>query len=276
VQAFSVWSPPGGTLGRIVAEAGERARLLAGDARELERRAEQALAAPPFAAALRGETVAVIAEVKRRSPSKGDIAPGLSAVDQAIAYERGGAVAVSVLTEPQHFGGSLDDLAAVRSRVTLPLLRKDFIVDRLQLVEARGAGASAVLLIARALAPETLVALAEEARALSLETLIEVRDRAELARALDAGADAIGINNRDLETLVIDETTSLRLLPLVPSDRPAVAESGMRTREDVERVAAAGADAVLVGSSLSGVADPAGAVAALATVRTVERRRGVA
>jgi len=275
VQAFSVWSPPGGTLGRIVAEAGERARLLAGDAHELERRAEQAPAAPPFATALRGETVAVIAEVKRRSPSKGDIAPGLSAADQAIAYERGGAAAVSVLTEPQHFGGSLDDLAAVRSRVTLPLLRKDFIVDRLQLVEARGAGASAVLLIARALAPETLLTLAEEARALSLETLIEVRDAAELVRALDAGADVIGINNRDLESLVIDASTSLRLLPHVPPDRPAVAESGMRTREDVERVAAAGADAVLVGSSLSGVADPAGAVAALATVRRVERRRGV-
>ena len=276
MQAFSVWSPPGGTLGGIVAEAGERARLLASGARDLERRAADAPAAPPFAAALRRDTVAVIAEVKRRSPSRGDIAPGLSAVDQALAYERGGAAAVSVLTEPKHFGGSLDDLAAVRARVALPLLRKDFIVDRLQLLEARAAGASAVLLIARALSPEMLMALADEARALALETLIEVRDPSELARALDAGADVIGINNRNLETLVIEESTSLRLLPLVPAERPAVAESGMRTREDVERVAAAGADAVLVGSSLSGVADPAGAVAALAAVPRIERPREVA
>jgi len=275
VQAFSVWTPPGGTLGRIVAEAGERARLLASGARDLERRAGQAPPAPAFAAALRRDAVAVIAEVKRRSPSKGDIAPGLSAVDQARAYEHGGAAAVSVLTEPTHFGGSIDDLAAVRARVSLPLLRKDFIVDRLQLVEARAAGASAVLLIARALAPETLIALAADARALSLETLIEVRDPAELARALDAGADVVGINNRDLETLVIDESTSVRLLPLVPADRPAVAESGMRVRDDVERVAAVGADAVLIGSALSGVADPARAVAALAGVRRLERRREV-
>ena len=199
MQAFSVWNPNGGTLGRIVAEAGERARLVASSARDLERRAAEAPPAPAFAAALRRDTVGVIAEVKRRSPSKGDIAPGLSAVDQALAYQRGGAAAVSVLTEPKHFGGSLADLAAVGSRVALPTLRKDFIVDRLQLFEARAAGASAVLLIARALPPETLVNLAEEARALSLETLIEVRDQAELTRALDAGADVIGINNRDLE-----------------------------------------------------------------------------
>lgn len=266
MQAFSLWSPPEGTLGRIVTEARQRAEALVPRADELARAAATASQVPSLAEALRRETVAVIAEVKRRSPSKGTIAPGLAADDQAEAYARGGAAAISVLTEPVHFGGALEDLVAVRARVGVPALRKDFIVDRLQVLEARAAGASAVLLIARALAPAELTALAAEARAAGLETLIEVRDEAELERALEAGGDVIGVNNRNLETLEIDPRTSVRLVPRIPADRPAVAESGVRGVEDVVRAAEAGADAVLVGSSISASADPAAAVAALAAV----------
>jgi indole-3-glycerol phosphate synthase len=183
-----------------------------------------------------------------------------------MAYAAGGAAAISVLTEPQHFGGSLTDLADARAAVSIPLLRKDFVLDRTQLWEARAAGASAVLLIARALEPALLDELTAEAIALGLEPFVEVRSEQELARALATGAPAIGVNQRDLETLAIDPEVAERLLPLVPRARVAVSESGVRDRGGVERAAANGADAVLVGSALSAAADPAAAVRALTGV----------
>lgn len=218
--------------------------------------------------------VAVIAEVKRRSPSKGVINAGIDAGAQAAAYEAGGAAAISVLTEPERFGGSLDDIRAANAASRLAILRKDFITHRVQLVEARLAGASAVLLIARALEPERLVGLAGEARALGLAVLAEVRTEDELEVALSVPGAIIGVNNRDLETLVIEPEVGARLVPLVPSDRIAVYESGVRTRADVERAAGLGADAVLVGSVLSGAADAATAVRSLIGVPRVPRAGG--
>ena len=234
---------------------------------ELERAAAAAVSGASLAASLRrGGQVAVLAEVKRASPSRGAINPGLDAVAQARAYQAGGALGISVLTEPAHFGGSNEDLEAIRAAVDIPVLKKDFHVDPLQLVEARALGASAVLLIARALAPARLRELAAEAEALGLEVLIEVRDEWELERALETSAPLVGVNNRNLETLAIDTAASDRLIPAIPRDRVAIAESGMRTEADVTRAATAGADAVLVGSSLSAASDPAAAVRALAGV----------
>ena len=266
------WTPPTGTLGRLVAEAEARVRGLHHRRAELERGAAAAAVAPSMSAALISSTVAVIAEVKRRSPSKGDIAPGLGAGSQAAAYASGGATALSILTEPAHFGGRDADLAEARAAVSLPLLKKDFHVDSLQMVEARALGASAALVIARAVSPPRLRELARTAAELGLEVLFEVRDERELERVLEAGALMIGVNNRDLETLVVDAETAVRMLPRIPADRLAVAESGVRTRDDVERYAAAGADAVLVGSSLSASADAAAAVRAIANVARVGRR----
>ncbi len=209
----------------------------------------------------------VIAEVKRASPSKGAIAPGLDAASQAALYVDGGAAAISVLTEPSRFGGSLADLADVSARVTVPVIRKDFIVAPVQLWEARAAGASAALLIVRALSPDLLPRLMDSAREAGLGVLVEVRDEAELDRALYAGATVIGVNNRNLETLVIDTSTAPRLIPRIPAECLAVAESGMRRVEDVAASADAGADAILVGSAVSAAGDPTAAVAALAAVR---------
>jgi indole-3-glycerol phosphate synthase len=266
VQASPVWTAPTGTLGRIVAEARERVRALAAREAELTAAADAAPLPPAFAGALRGATVQLIAEIKRRSPSKGSINPSITAAEQAKAYAAGGAAAISVLTEPAHFGGSNEDLLAVRAAVGLPVLKKDFHVHPVQLVEARAIGASAALLIARALSPDDLPRMTEAARRLELEVLVEVRDEEELQRALDAGAAIIGINNRNLETLVIDPTTAERLLGLVPPQVVAIAESGMGTWSDVERVAARGADAVLVGSTISAADDPSAAVASLCGV----------
>jgi len=207
-----------------------------------------------------------MAEVKRRSPSKGAIAPDLDAATQARNYAEGGAAAISVLTEPDHFSGSLDDLQAVREAVTVPALKKDFHVRPIQLVEARAAGASAALLIARALDPERLALMMAAGRDLGLELLVEVRDERELERALELGATMIGVNNRDLESLVIDPTTAERLVPRIPSGVVAIAESGVKTRADVERYARCGADAVLVGSSISAASDPTAATRSLAEV----------
>jgi len=267
------WSPPTGVLGRIVAESMARVAELRADpavGRALERDLPAAPSAPSFRDALLGERVSVIAEVKRRSPSKGEINGALSATDQARAYEAGGAAAISVLTEPVHFAGSLDDLRAVCAAVRVPVLRKDFLVDELQLLEARAAGAAAALLIARALSPALLARLFGFAREVGLGTLVEVRSRSELDRALELGAPVIGVNERDLETLEMEPTVRERLLPRIPPTTVAVAESGVRSVDDVERAAALGADAVLVGSALSASATPEAAVRALAQVR----RRG--
>jgi indole-3-glycerol phosphate synthase len=260
----------------IVAEATQRAEALRPRAAELEAQARSAPAAAGFGAAgfgaaLRRADVAVIAEVKRRSPSKGWINPGLSATSQADSYRAGGAAAISVLTEPRHFGGSLDDLVAVRSTVPIPVLKKDFHVEPIQLLEAKASGASAALLIVRALSPDQLVRMAEEAARLELECLVEVHDAEELERAIAIAPGIIGVNSRNLETLEVDPAAAEALIRLVPSSVVAVAESGVSGRGDVERVAAAGADAVLVGSVVSAASDSTQAVRELTGVARTGR-----
>jgi indole-3-glycerol phosphate synthase len=229
---------------------------------QLARRAE-GLGAPlrDFAGAIaRGPEPRVIAEVKRRSPSRGEIRADFDPVACAVAYAQGGAAAISVLTDESFFGGHLDFLAAVRAAVDAPLLRKDFVIDAYQVDEARVAGADAVLLIAAALTPETLDALRLRAEALGLTALVEVHDEAELEVALAAGARVIGINNRDLRSFETDLGVTERLAPRVPEGVVVVAESGIFTRADMARLAASGAHAFLVGESLMREADVAGAL----------------
>ncbi len=238
---------------------------------ELRRLAAEAGVPPKFGTALRKDHVTVIAEVKRSSPSKGSINPGLSVQDQVAAYERGGAAAISILTEPARFAGSNADLTSARAATSLPLLKKDFHVDPLQIVEARALGASAALVIVKAVSPVRLRELIDTASTVGIELLVEVRDENELELALAVGAEVIGINNRDLETLEIDTSTAPRLLSLVPNSVIAVAESGMKTTDDVATVAAAGADAVLVGSELSASKNPEAAVQSLAKVKRSKR-----
>lgn len=273
MQANRSWTPPAGPLGRLSAAAVARAEALVRRRDELRDQAAGALAPPSFVAALDRGDVAVIAEVKRRSPSKGVINAALRARDQALAYARGGAAALSVLTEPSEFGGSAEDIANARRAAALPILKKDFHVHPIQVLEARATGASALLLIARALPPAGLRELADEARVLGVEVLVEVRSEAELDQALAIDGAAIGVNSRDLETLIIDPEITARLLARIPPERAAIAESGIASRADVERAAAAGANAVLVGSSVSAAPDPEAAVAALTGVRRVRRER---
>lgn len=274
MQASPSWTAPVGTLGGIVAEAYERAAALKSAEATLTAAAERAQPPRSLAAALRRPDVAVIAEVKRRSPSKGWINANISAVAQAAAYEQGGASAISVLTEPVHFGGSVEDLVSVLQSVSIPVLKKDFHVDPIQLLEAKALGASAALLIARALSPDALVQMTDAARALGLEVLVEIRDEIELERALAVNAEIIGINNRNLETLVIDRGTSERLVSVIPASIVVVAESGVSGRDDVIRVAKSGADAVLVGSSISAANDPVAATRDLTGVTRTEGARG--
>ncbi|HMI58482.1 MAG TPA: indole-3-glycerol-phosphate synthase, partial [Gemmatimonadaceae bacterium] len=253
-----------------MAESADRVRAMSdGERGAIERAAAAAVARPSFLEAFGGKMVAVIAEVKRRSPSKGAIRETISADAQALAFERGGAAAISVLTEPKHFGGSLIDLESARDRVRSPLLRKDFHCDAIQLFEAKASGASAALLIARALAPAMLGELMSVADDLGLEPLVEVRTEAELMLALELGARVIGINSRDLETLEVDAGVPERLLRLVPNGVIAVAESGVESLADVEDRARWGADAVLVGSALSASDDPEATVRALTTVERI-------
>lgn len=253
-------------LGTLVAESWDRAAALADRHGELVRLAHDRPAPPPFAAALRRADVALITEVKRRSPSKGAINPALDLLAFVRGYSAGGASALSILTQTSHFGGRVEDLAAVADAVPVPVLRKDFLVAPVQLAEARALGASAALLIARAVPPALLGELAACALELGLETLVEVRDEAELALAAELGAPVIGVNTRDLETLVIDAATGDRLVPQIPAGSVGVWESGVASPADVERAARAGADAVLVGSSLSAAPDPRVAVASLTGV----------
>lgn len=215
--------------------------------------------------------MAVIAELKRRSPSKGVLNEALDARTRAAEYAAGGAAALSVLTEPSRFGGSLSDLREARAAVTLPLLRKDFITDPVQLLEARAFGASGALLIARALVPDLLRSLAAAAVEFGLTPLIEVRTEAELTEALAVEGAVVGVNNRDLETLEIDPRVGARLIPLVPASRVAVYESGVGSLEDLRAAAATGADAVLIGSVLSAAPDGAAAVHLLAQQPRVSR-----
>ena len=264
---------PESRLDAILTATRERIAGLRPRARELERRAAEATAPRRFAPALVGPAVGVIAEVKRRSPSAGAIRQDLDPVTHAQAYARGGAVAISVLTDERHFGGTLDDLSDVARGVSVPVLRKDFILDELQLYEARAAGASAVLLIVRALARERLQALAGAARGLGLDVLVEAHSEAELDDALAIDPAAVGVNSRDLGTFAIDLRLGERLLARVPAGVPAVAESGIENRADVERMAAAGADLVLVGTSVARQADPEAGVRELTGVPRQGRKR---
>ncbi len=216
-----------------------------------------------FAERLRRDApMAVIAEVKRASPSKGDIAPGLDAVAQALKYARGGAAGISVLTEPTWFKGSLADMAGVRDAIgpmgeaRPAVLRKDFIIDEYQVIEGRVNGADSVLLIVASLSDERLAALMDCSRDLGMEPLVEVNNSDEMERALASGASVIGINNRDLRTFNVDLGTTDRLAGMVGSSALLAALSGISTREDVERFQAAGAGAVLVGEALMVAGDP--------------------
>ncbi|MGN6393117.1 MAG: indole-3-glycerol phosphate synthase TrpC [Gemmatimonadales bacterium] len=235
----------------------------------VEREAAGAPRPASLAAALRRDTVAVIAEVKRRSPSAGAIREDLDPAERAERYVRHGASAVSVLTDTPYFGGSMEDLRAVVARIGVPVLRKDFILDELQILEARGAGAAGVLLIVRVLPSARLPALVRAAAECGLDALVEVHNADEVSRALDAGALILGVNSRDLDTFCIDATAAWKILHGLPPEVVAVAESGMSGAADVEAAAAAGADAVLIGTALSATADPE---ALLAQVTRVPRR----
>jgi indole-3-glycerol phosphate synthase len=210
-----------------------------------------------------GGQAGLIAEVKRRSPSKGDLRPDLDPAALASAYRDGGASAISVLTEPEHFAGSADDLRKVRAAVDLPVLRKDFVTLPYQVWEARAWGADAVLLIVAALEPAQLDDLLAEASAAGIDALVEVHSRDEAARASAAGAELIGVNARDLSTLTVDPGRFAEVRDALPAAATLVAESGIRTRADVEAAADAGADAVLVGETLVLATDPEAAAAGL-------------
>jgi indole-3-glycerol phosphate synthase len=213
-----------------------------------------------FRDALRGPGIGVIAEFKRRSPSAGGLREHAEVREIVGAYERGGAVALSVLTEGPNFDGSLEDLRAARAACELPILRKDFIVDTYQLHEARAAGADAVLLIVAALSSAELESLHDCARAIGLEVLVEVHDGEELQSALGAGAQIVGINNRDLRDFTVDTERTARLMGAIPASVTVVSESGISTAEQLDRLLGAGVHAVLVGETLMRSADPSEAL----------------
>jgi indole-3-glycerol phosphate synthase len=226
----------------------------------LERRAADRPAPRGFRAALSRPGLRVIAECKRRSPSRGILCETYDPAAIARQYAAAGAAAISVLTEPAFFDGALDHLAQVRAAVDLPLLRKDFIVDGYQLLEARSAGADAILLIVAALGDRDLRRLRDEAHALGLDALVEVHDEVELARALEAGADLVGVNNRNLRTLAVDVGASERIAPRLPAGVLGVAESGLRSHDDLVRLGGAGYGAFLVGERLMATPDPGAAL----------------
>jgi indole-3-glycerol phosphate synthase len=240
----------------------------------LKEAAGKAPAARNVVAAFKGGDVAVIAEVKRASPSKGALAAIADPASLAMDYEAGGARVISVLTESRRFGGSLEDLAAVREAVQVPVLRKDFIVSSYQLWEARAYGADMVLLIVAALEQNALVSLVERSLSIDLVPLVEVHTEDELDRALDAGARVLGVNARNLATLEVDRSVFGRLAPRVPEGIVKIAESGIRGPHDLLAYAAAGADAVLVGESLVTGKDPRSAVADLVTAGSHPALRG--
>ncbi len=241
------------------------ARQRATPLQQLKDAASKAASPRDVIAVLRGQGVAVIAEVKRASPSKGALAAIADPAALAADYEAGGAAVISVLTEGRRFGGSLEDMAAVRDVVGVPVLRKDFVVSSYQLWEARAFGADLVLLIVAALEQNALVSLVERAASIGLVPLVEVHSQAELSRAVAAGARVIGVNARNLATLEVDRSIFSGLAPQIPDDVIKVAESGVRGPHDLLAYAAAGADAVLVGESLVIGKDPRSAVADLVT-----------
>jgi indole-3-glycerol phosphate synthase len=214
----------------------------------------------PFNEALVRPGLSLVAEFKRASPSAGEIRPGASVEEMVGAYERGGAAAISVLTEEGSFGGSLDDLRAARAATDLPILRKDFIVDPYQLYEAAAAGADAVLLIVAALDAEELGHLHAEAREIDLDCLIEVHAEEELETALEVDADALGINNRNLDDFTVDVATTFELMPDVPAGKTVVSESGISDSDQLEELSRVGVDAVLIGETLMRANDPEAAI----------------
>jgi len=229
----------------------------------------------PFREALVRPGLSLIAEFKRRSPSAGAISSTAAVADQVGAYERGGAAALSVLTDERHFGGSLDDLRAARAACDLPILRKDFIVDPYQLYEAAVNGADAVLLIVRVLDDRELRALYGEARGLDLDCLVEVHDAEELERALELDADAIGINNRNLDEGTVEVSTTYELMPDVPAGKTVVAESGISARAELEELERVGVDAVLIGEALMSAGDPEAKTRELAEPHEGTREHGL-
>ena len=229
----------------------------------LVRAVEKLPPARSLKAALRGRDCAIIAEIKRRSPSKGQIRQNVDPPAIAVLYEQNGAAAISVLTDRVFFGGSVEDLLAVRRVTSLPVLRKDFIVDPYQIYETRLLGADAVLLIADILDDETLAGFLARAAYLGLDCLVEAHDRPALERAVAAGAQIVGINNRDLNTFSVDLETSIDLRPHVPPDRMVVSESAIGGRSDIERLLSAGISAFLVGETLMRADDMGEALRAL-------------
>jgi indole-3-glycerol phosphate synthase len=241
---------------------------------QLKDAAKRAASPRDVMGALRGQGVAVIAEVKRASPSKGALAAIADPAALAMDYEAGGAAVISVLTEKRRFGGSLEDLAAVRDVVQVPVLRKDFVISSYQLWEARAYGADVVLLIVAALEQNALVSLVERATSIGLVALVEVHSQPELTRAIEAGAQVIGVNARNLATLEVDRSIFAKLAPKIPDGVVKIAESGVRGPHDLLAYAAAGADAVLVGESLVVGKDPRSAVADLVTAGSHPALRG--
>jgi indole-3-glycerol phosphate synthase len=234
---------------------------------ELAEKCAEMPPALPVLDSLRGEYLRVIAEVKRGSPSAGVFNAQLDAGDQAASYAAAGAAVVSVLTDGPYFGGSLGDLAAARRRVEVPLLRKDFIVDGYQLLEARAAGADLVLLIVAALSPAQVRSLLKESARLGMTALVEVNTVDDADIAVAAGAALVGINNRDLHTFVVDMDTTARVRPRLPDSTMVASLSGIKTPEQARAMRDAGADAVLIGEALARSADPASLIAALARVQ---------
>lgn len=257
-------------LDEILAGAGEdlKQRMQTTSLDDLKAQAARQNPALDPLPAFRADGVSVIAEVKRSSPSKGPLASIKDPAALAADYAAGGAAAISVLTEQRRFSGSLDDLRAVRAVVDVPVLRKDFITTSYQLWEARAAGADMALLIVAALDQMALVSLIERARSIGLTPLVEVHDEEEVARALDAGAEIIGVNARNLKTLEVDRDTFQRLAPLIPDTVIRVAESGIRGPLDVIEYAKHGAHVVLVGETLVRGDDPRASVADLVAAGT--------
>ena len=241
---------------RFAVDRRKRERPLA----ELERQADSGREGRPFAEALSRPGTSLIAEHKRRSPSAGSIREGTSCAEIVRAYERGGAAAVSVLTEEAHFGGSLDDLREARAATALPILRKDFTVDPYQLYEAKVAGADAVLLVVGSLREEELARLYTLARELDLDAVVEVSRDEELDAALEVDADVLGINNRDLADFSVDLQRTFDLIADVPAGKVVVSESGIHARHQIEELEQVGVDAVLIGEMLMRAPDPEGAV----------------
>jgi indole-3-glycerol phosphate synthase len=237
---------------RDAVERRKRERPLA----ELEREADVLREGRPFAEALSRPGTSLVAEHKRRSPSAGSIREGARCSELVRAYERGGAAAVSVLTEEAHFGGSLADLREARAATELPILRKDFTIDRYQLYESKAAGADAVLLVVSSLEQHDLATLYADARALDLDAVVEIHDGEELDRALEIDCDVIGINNRDLENFTVDIQRTFDLLADVPAGKVVMSESGIHLRQQIEELEQVGVDAVLIGEALMRAPDP--------------------